>query len=95
MPFFNAIDETVGTAVSGVASAVASATARAEGPTFGGGSGVLRIEPDQVDAAIAAWTGAVEELRSIVEQLRAARQTNVSTDEAAAQPFGSAPATAG
>ena len=39
-----------------------------------------RVGYENADSAVAAWEGAVQQLRSIVEQLEAARQTIVSTD---------------
>lgn len=141
MPFFSGITDIVGDALSSAASANAQAAAQTAGPTFAGGAGILRIEPNQVDAAIAvfqdavdklkhkvrqaqeeiranpmahdrvsgpaatafnhasmtgpgaaiaAWTGAVEEFESIIEQLRAAKEANTMTDATAAQPFASA-----
>ena len=41
-------------------------------------------------AAVQAWTGAVQELRAIVQQLKAAKEANVMTDETVSQPFASA-----
>lgn len=146
MPFFSGITDIVGDALSGAASANAQAAASATAPGFTGGAGILRIEPDQVDAAIgifqaalnkledrvtqaraqiraqamaadrvstpaaeafndasvygpgaaiAAWSGAVQEFQSIIEQLRASKEANVMTDEAVAQPFASASGTVG
>lgn len=140
MPFFSGITDVIGDALSSAASANAQAAAQTAGPTFAGGPGILRIDPDQVDAAIAvfqgaldrlearvqqanneiravamaadrvsqpaaaafneasmsgpnaaiaAWSGAVRELRSIVTQLEASRHTNVMTDETVAQPLAS------
>lgn len=141
MPFILDIDDVVGEAISGAASANASAAANTAGPAFSGGAGILRIEPAQVDAAIGifraalnkletkvrnaqqeiraqamaadrvsqpaaaafndaslggagaaiqAWTGAVAELRAIIDQLTAAKEANVMTDETVSQPFASA-----
>lgn len=140
MPFFSGITDIVGDALSSAASANAQAAAQTAGPTFAGGAGILRIAPEQVDAAIAvfqdaldrlearvqqanneiraeamaadrvsqpaaaafndasmigpnaaiaAWSGAVRELRSVVTQLEASRNANVMTDETAAQPLAS------
>lgn len=141
MPFFTGV--TSG-AVSSAVAMSADAAAEAGVPVATGAAGKLRIEPDQVDAAlkvfedavdkldikvrqarsqirteataldrvsrpaaeafnhasmggpstaIAVWTKAVEEMRSIVAQLKAAKETNVNTDNAMAQPFTSATGT--
>lgn len=141
MPFILDIDDVVGEAISGAASANASAAANTAGPALLGGAGILRIEPAQVDAAIGifegalsklenkvqqaraqiradamaadrvsqpaaaafndaslggvgaavqAWTGAVDELRAIIQQLKAAKEANVMTDDTVSQPFASA-----
>jgi outer membrane murein-binding lipoprotein Lpp len=141
VPFFSGINDIVGEALTGAAAANAHAAASTSGPTFAGGAGVLRIEPDQVDAAIqifqdalnkledkvtqaraqiraeamaadqvstpaaaafndasdggpgaaiSAWTGAVREMQAIIEQLKAAKEANVHTDETVAQPFATA-----
>lgn len=141
MPFFTGINDVIGDAVSGAAAASAEAAMQAGAPMTTGPSGRLRIEPDQVDAAIrvfqdaldkleskvakakeqiradamamdrvsqpaaaafnhastagpgaaiAAWTGAVQELRSIVQQLEAAKKTHITTDNTVAQPLASA-----
>lgn len=140
MPFFSGITDIVGDALSSAASANAQAAAQTAGPTFAGGAGILRIEPNQVDAAIAvfqdalnkledritqaraeiraqamaadrvstpaayafndaslsgpgaaiaAWTGATREFQSIIDQLRASKNANVTTDDTVAQPLAS------
>jgi hypothetical protein len=144
VPFFTGINDVIGAAVSGAAAVTADAAAQAAAPMTAGPAGRLRIEPDQVDAAIkvfqdalnklenkvaqakaqiradamamdrvsqpaaeafnhasvggpgaaiAAWTGAVDELRSIIAQLTAAKETHVNTDNAVAQPFATATGT--
>jgi hypothetical protein len=39
-----------------------------------------RVGYENPDSAIAAWTGAIEQLRSIIEQLEASKQTDVNAD---------------
>ena len=141
MPFFDGIDNFIGDALSDVAAAQAEAATHAPGSASTGAAGILRIDPNQVDAAInlfedavqklkqkvkqaqkeiranpmaedlvsqpaaaafnhaslggpgaaiAAWTGAVEELGSIIRQLRASKEANVRTDDIVSQPFSSA-----
>jgi hypothetical protein len=141
VPFFDGVTDFVGDALGHAAAADAAAAAQAPKPAFTGAAGILRIEPDQVDAAIkvfrdavyklerrvrqaqeevradpmaedlvsqpaaaafnhaslsgpraaiAAWTGAVKELESIVRQLQVSKESMVRTDDIASQPFSSA-----
>jgi len=50
---------------------------------------------DGPGAAIAAWTGAVAELESIIRQLRASKETIVQAEEVVSQSFSSAAGTIG
>lgn len=90
MPFFAGINDFAADAAAAAAQAAAQAAAYISGPTPTGAAGRLRIEPDQVDAAINIFEDAVEKLMHKVVQAREKIKANPMAADQVSQPAAAA-----
>jgi len=86
VPFIAGINDFVGEALSGAAAANAQAATQAPAPGFVGGAGILRIEPDQVDAAIGVFEAALDKLKHKVMQAQEGIRADPMAHDRVSQP---------